>query len=384
MRIPVRIGRSLAVLTSCAVLTAGCATQQEQLASKDQLARARAVYERARADAYVQSYAPLALIEAEKTLQAASEASVWSQRHLGYLAEKKAQIALTIAEGRRAERDAQQLNRETAEILAERRDREAKLARAQTEAKARELERAQAEIEARARQIEEARARMEAQARELERARGVADVRAQEIEAARRAAEVKAREAEQARLQAELKAREVEQARLQTEAKQRELEQARRQTEARAREVEQARAMAEQLAREVSELKAKQTDRGVVLTMGDVLFGFGKADLSPGATRSIDKLAVFLEQHQNRNLLIEGHTDNVGSDEYNRALSEKRAQAVQDHLVARGVSPERIAIKGYGKQYPEAPNDTPSGRQQNRRVEIVILNEGVAPDTAFR
>jgi outer membrane protein OmpA-like peptidoglycan-associated protein len=80
----------------------------------------------------------------------------------------------------------------------------------------------------------------------------------------------------------------------------------------------------------------------------------------------------------------EGHTDSVGSEEFNLALSQRRADAVKEVLTAKGVSPERILTKGYGKQFPVASNDTESGRQLNRRVEVLILNEGVDPETMVR
>ena len=140
----------------------------------------------------------------------------------------------------------------------------------------------------------------------------------------------------------------------------------------------------QQLARELSDLKAERTDRGFVITMGDVLFDSGKAALSPAANRNIEKLADFLRRHPTRNLLIEGHTDSVGSDQLNMTLSAQRAEAVKMALVAKGVGSERIFTKGYGKMYPIATNDTAEGRQQNRRVEVIVLNEGVRPESMFR
>ena len=145
-----------------------------------------------------------------------------------------------------------------------------------------------------------------------------------------------------------------------------------------------AKAESEQLVRELSELKARQTERGIVLTIGDVLFATGKATLSAEAARSIGKLADFLQKYPNRNALIEGHTDRVGKDELNLALSQKRADAVKEKLVAAGVDAGRVTTIGYGKQYPVASNDTAAGKQQNRRVEVIILNEGVNPETQFR
>jgi outer membrane protein OmpA-like peptidoglycan-associated protein len=197
-------------------------------------------------------------------------------------------------------------------------------------------------------------------------------------------AEAKSLEAEKARRETEAKSLEAEKARRETEAKSRELEQTKQAALAEAEKAAKARAEADQLTKEVSELKAKQTDRGIVLTMGDVLFTTGKATLFPGAIRTINKLAGFLNKYPDRNVLIEGHTDSVGSEEYNLGLSEKRADSVREQLVAEGVSPERISTKGYGKKYPEASNDIPAGRQQNRRVEVVILKEGVKPETQFR
>jgi outer membrane protein OmpA-like peptidoglycan-associated protein len=123
---------------------------------------------------------------------------------------------------------------------------------------------------------------------------------------------------------------------------------------------------------ELADLQAKQTDRGLVLTLGDVLFDTGRATLKPGADRTIDRLAQALKDNPNTRVMIEGHTDSVGGDEYNMALSERRADAVADALRFRGVPADRYEAKGLGKDFPVASNDTQSGRQQNRRVEIVF------------
>ena len=156
-------------------------------------------------------------------------------------------------------------------------------------------------------------------------------------------------------------------------------------------EVEKARALAEiatiraqELERELSELDAKMTDRGYVLTLGDVLFEFDRAELLPGAYRTIDKLVAFLEKYPNRNVLIEGYTDSIGTADYNLELSQKRADAVRVALVERDIRISRISTKGYGKSYPVASNTTEAGRQRNRRVEIIILDEGVSGETMLR
>ncbi len=126
---------------------------------------------------------------------------------------------------------------------------------------------------------------------------------------------------------------------------------------------------------ELQSLQAKQTDRGMVMTLSDVLFDTGKATLKPGADRDLDRLAQALKDNPNTRVKIEGFTDSVGSDSYNQSLSERRAEAVADALRARGVPRDRLEAEGLGKEFPVATNDTPAGRQQNRRVEIVFSDE---------
>lgn len=136
--------------------------------------------------------------------------------------------------------------------------------------------------------------------------------------------------------------------------------------------------MAEQrattLEQELEALKAKKTDRGMVLTLGDVLFDTGLATLKPGAYNTIDRLATVLKEAPDRKVMIEGHTDSVGTDEYNQSLSQRRAAAVQAALLERGVSSDQITAMGKGETFPVASNDNAAGRQQNRRVEMVFTD----------
>ncbi len=127
---------------------------------------------------------------------------------------------------------------------------------------------------------------------------------------------------------------------------------------------------------ELANLKARKTKRGLVITLGDVLFQFGKAELKPGATRELTRLVAFLEEHSDRSLAIEGHTDSVGPSAFNRLLSQRRAQSVKRLLVRHGIGPSRITARGYGEGYPVASNASAAGRQQNRRVDLVILSPG--------
>ncbi|HEY0683334.1 MAG TPA: OmpA family protein [Steroidobacter sp.] len=151
-----------------------------------------------------------------------------------------------------------------------------------------------------------------------------------------------------------------------------------RRRSAEAQSAEQKAQMAEQrattLEQELSELRAKKTDRGMVLTLGDVLFDTGLATLKPGAYTTIDRLATVLKEAPDRKVMIEGHTDSVGTDEYNQGLSERRAAAVQTALLERGVRSEQITAVGKGEGVPVASNDNAGGRQQNRRVEMIFTD----------
>lgn len=122
----------------------------------------------------------------------------------------------------------------------------------------------------------------------------------------------------------------------------------------------------------INELNAKQTERGLVITLSDVLFRTNRAQLQAAGLRNVDKLAEFLKQYPEYNILVEGYTDSRGSDEYNQELSDRRAYSVRSALVNDGVGSERIRTQGYGEEYPVADNDTASNRQLNRRVEIIL------------
>jgi outer membrane protein OmpA-like peptidoglycan-associated protein len=139
---------------------------------------------------------------------------------------------------------------------------------------------------------------------------------------------------------------------------------------------DQATEQAARLQAEVDQLKATPTPRGLVLTLGDVLFDTGKAQLNPGAARKLDQLAQFLTEHPDRRVQIDGFTDSVGTESYNQTLSQERADAVKSALTTRGIDSSRIGSQGYGKGFPVADNTDSGGRQLNRRVEVVIGNDG--------
>ena len=201
--------------------------------------------------------------------------------------------------------------------------------------------------------VSEAEGREEVARAETERNRIIADAREREAAAAQLAAQNATRELE---VQAKASEEQALLAQLVVQT-----------AEERARALE----------RELEELKmdAKNTDRGLVLTLGDVLFDTGAAALKPGAAPTIDRLAQFMRDYPERSVRIEGHTDSAGSDFTNQTLSEQRAEAVRRALIERNLEAARITTLGYGEARPIAENESASGRQQNRRVEIVVSDE---------
>ena len=139
-----------------------------------------------------------------------------------------------------------------------------------------------------------------------------------------------------------------------------------------------AEAQSAELQRQIAALQAEVTDRGIVLTLGDVLFATDSAELRTGATSNLDPVVAFLGRYTERTVAIEGHTDSQGSDEYNQGLSQRRADSVRSHLVRQGIASSRLSATGAGESAPVAGNDTAAGRQQNRRVELIISNPKLA------
>ncbi|MDB5932938.1 MAG: flagellar motor protein MotB [Massilia sp.] len=139
-----------------------------------------------------------------------------------------------------------------------------------------------------------------------------------------------------------------------------------------------AQARAAQLEAQMADLQAKKTERGMIITIGDVLFATNQANLTPDGMNTVRKLADVLNQNPNRTVLVEGFTDSTGTAAHNQELSERRAASVATALTGMGIGRERVATRGYGEAYPVAGNVSAGDRQLNRRVEIVLSNEGVA------
>lgn len=189
------------------------------------------------------------------------------------------------------------------------------------------------------------------QSAEAERERARADARTREAERAQRQAAVARAEAESARGEAAT---------------------AQQRAAAAQDTASQARERAAQLQAQLAELQARPTERGALVTLGDLLFEFGRAELQPSAGESLRKLAAHLQQHPERLVLIEGFTDSVGSEAANLLLSQRRAEAVARALSTLGVAPQRLSTKGWGEAHPVAANTSDTNRALNRRVEVYI------------
>jgi outer membrane protein OmpA-like peptidoglycan-associated protein len=304
------------------------------------------------------SKVPLELFEAQNAVQIAINAG--AQKYAAD-ALNKAQSSLSNAQNLlakngnnklivQASRDAVQNAADARHIALERQDEE-RAAQERADAARREAEaKAQADAAA-ASQAQEAAARQQAEMQKLQAERDAA-----QAAAASARADADRLAAQQQAEQERLKAQQAQDAAAQAE-----------------REKQQLRAqLLEQFNRI---LPTTDTPRGLKVNMADVLFAFGKYDLRPNAREALAKLSGIVIGHPGLKLSVEGYTDSVGSDEVNQVLSEKRAGAVRDYLVQQGVDPASINATGFGKSNPVASNDTNEGRQQNRRVEIIISGE---------
>lgn len=338
------IGRAVALALS-AGLVAGCAGSQERPA---ELLRLQASLAQLQSDPIVVRYAPMELREAEGVVAFVS--SEHDEMGAGllmdnlYRAERLITIARTTAYQEAAE----------AQLVANARAADAARDRAAAEQARVAAERAREDAEA-ARWAAN-RALDEAERERLAAIRANADV-----EAAREAAE-------EARRAAQLAQSSAERERLAAIAAREEAELARREAQLAQQQLDHMQTM-------ITELKAEQTERGLVVTVDDVLFEVDRAELKPGARRQLAQLAEALKSYPDTEVSIEGHTDSTGTSAYNQDLSERRAAAVREFLLAQGVSRARVDTLGLGEHQPVASNATSAGRQQNRRVEVIIQDD---------
>lgn len=183
-----------------------------------------------------------------------------------------------------------------------------------------------------------------------------------------------ARQRDQVRLEA--RTMEADQAKRSAEQAKADADAARMAAQNQAAATRDAQAQADALAAQLADLKAKQTERGIVMTMGDVLFNVDQANLTAGGMQILQKLADVMREHPDRNVMVEGFTDSTGSEQHNLMLSQRRAESVRSALMNMGIEGTRISTRGYGEAYPVASNANSADRQLNRRVEIVLSDAG--------
>ncbi len=308
---------SLSAITAAACLT-GCASTHTPPPG---LVTARAVVRAAEADAQVLRHAPLELKRATVSLRRADELdarreSLGDVESAAYVASRQAEVALAIARAKTSE-DA----------------------------------------------IKSA---------EVERERARADARTEQaLRAAGQAATARA-EASAAKVEASTAQRQADAARSEASAAQARAAMARQQADAARATASGAQLQAQALQQQLEDLKARPTERGMLVTLGDLLFEFGRAEIKPGAWDAMHKLAAYLKEHADRWVLVEGFTDSVGGDSANLALSQRRADAVAVALQSLGVQGDRIRTRGYGESFPVADNSSDTNRALNRRVEGYI------------
>jgi outer membrane protein OmpA-like peptidoglycan-associated protein len=308
-------------------------------------------------------YAPESLSKAEDMLQRAED----------YLQRKQGRTPIgTAARGAtQMAEDARVLTlrrKEQERLDAERRANQEAQEKAEADAKAAQERAAQAQAQS----DEDARRRAEAERAQAEAQRQQAEAQAQQIQA--QAESERARQAaEDAQRQKEEAERQAQEAQTQTAEAQREREEAVRQKEE---------MRAKLLAQLNQVLQTRDTVRGLVVNMPDVLFDFNKYTLKPAARERLARISGIVLAYPDLKLEIEGHTDSIGSEEYNQTLSEKRAATVRDYLVSSGVSMNNVAAKGLGKSDPVADNRTAAGRKLNRRVEMVVSGDVIGNQLA--
>ena len=293
-------------------------------------------------------YAASILSKAEQQLLRAEEA--YRQKQPRTSIEAAAREAAQTAEESRVMAVKQKAEEEAqAQAAAEKRAAEERAQRAREDAEAQARARAEAE-QARA-DAERAKAEAQQAAEEAARQRAEAEKAKAEALAQQQALAVEADKARQA-------AAESDKLREQAEKEKQEMR-------------------ARLLAQLNSVLATRDTARGLIANMSDVLFKSGSYELMPGARERLAKVSGIVLAYQGLRLAVEGHTDSIGTDEYNRRLSEQRADAVRDYLIQQGIGSDAITASGFGKSEPVASNDTPEGRQQNRRVELVVSGNAI-------
>ena len=320
-----------AILLAIILLLGACtATPKKDLA----LERVREELQSLKSNPELAGYAPLAVGEAERALRNAELASgdKLYRSYLVYMADRRIQIARTMAEREQHENTLDELKDMHTAMLIKASQMEADQARMEAE-RARLLVATTSEDAQRAREERELALRKEAESAHA------AQLSSEEADQARRLAESRGSEAEFARREAELASKQIN-----------------------------------SLTRQLENLQLRQTESGVVVTLGDVLFASGEAQLVEGGRSSLEEVVDLLQTEPDKNIRVEGHTDASGEAEANLQLSDQRAQAVREALISLGVASERITATGMGEDFPIASNEDEEGRARNRRVDVILLD----------
>jgi outer membrane protein OmpA-like peptidoglycan-associated protein len=312
------------------VLTACVAAPKKDLA----LERVRDELDNLQSNTELAGYAPLALGEAERALRKAESAQGDDlfRSYLVYMADRRIQIARTMAEREQYEQVMDELSDQHTAMLI----------------KASQLDASQARMEA-----EEALLLVATTTEDAQRAMEEKDAAQQKEAESTRAAQLSAEEANQARRLAESRASEAEFARLEADLASQQIT---------------------SLTRQLENLQLRETESGVVVTLGDVLFASGQAQLVEGGQSSLEEVVDLLQTEPDKKIRVEGHTDSRGDAAANLLLSEQRAQAVRDSLINLGVAAERVTAMGMGQDFPIASNEDEDGRARNRRVDVILLD----------
>lgn len=321
----------ISFLAALVLLTACTTAPKKDLA----LEQVRSQLDELKANDELAGYAPLALGEAERALRTAetSKGNDTYRIHLIYMADRSIQIARAIAQHEQLEDEYIRLNDVRNEMLL----------------RASQMETDQARAEA-----EQARMMSQATAEDARRAREEVHQAEQREAESSRSAQQAQEEAAQARALAASSVTEADLAR---------------------REAELATEQANTLRRQLENLQLRQTESGVVVTLGDVLFQTGETELRVEAMDSLVEVVDLLQSEPDKEIRIEGHTDSTGNEETNLKISQQRADSVLSALVSLGVDAQRITSAGMGQDFPIATNETEDGRAQNRRVDVILLDD---------
>ena len=375
---PKKPTRSVSYIAISAALLVLNACSTKQLTNPDAL-RVQRDLVALQADRNLATQSPLSMQEAQKAVRTAliPERDEALSAHRVYLADRKVQTARSLAQAQYAIDQRGSLSEENNEIRLDARTREADIAKRETQVRTQQAlaatnDATMARNEANSAYDAASAANSQANASAVE-----AGIARSDADMARSSADSAQGDAKAARLDAEMSQIDAELARSQANASESDAAIARNETSAALATADEAARKNKELMSQLIGLQAKQTARGVQLTLGDVLFSTGQAELRAGSAAKLDQLVNALSSAPERRIVIEGFTDSVGSDGMNQELSQDRANTVSAYLTTHGVPASQISASGKGETMPVADNENSSGRQLNRRVEVTIENPSI-------